>query len=201
MQNFITTIHNKLPLGNFTSTVTSCGGQAKSIDILIRGLSWSNKLSPTEACIRAVEYYFDNPGIHFNFLCKFWHPYGNTSLKKPTDDMFDRWINLICTTSTSNGRQVPRISYIKLTYERKLNDGDINPFLREIADRPIDKEVVTIRKKFKDDMLKYKKYLVSWPKNKTSTTFNRFISFVRTYLFIVPNSEEEREFSNVFERN
>ena len=86
MQNFISTTHNKLPLGNFTSKVSSCGGQAKSIDILIRGLSWANKLSPTQACDRAVEDYFDSPGIHFNFLCKFWHPDGNASSKKPTDN-------------------------------------------------------------------------------------------------------------------
>ena len=198
MQNFITTIHNKLPLGNFTSTVSSCGGQTKSIDILIRGLSWANKLSPTQACDRAVEDYFDSPGIHFNFLCKFWHPDGNGSSKKPTDNIFHEWIRFICTTYDSNGRQVPKIQYLRLTYERRLNEGDNTPFLREIADRPIDKEVVTIRKKFKDDLVKYKKYLVSWPKNKINTTFNWFINFVRTYLFIVPNSEEEREFSNVF---
>lgn len=197
MQNFISTTHNKLPLGNFTSTVSSCGGQAKSIDILIRGLSWANKLSPTQACDRAVEDYFDSPGIHFNFLCKFWHPDGNASSKKPTDNIFDEWIKLIGTTYMST-RRVPKIQYVRLTYERKLDDGNNLAFLRETADRPIDKEVVTIRGKFKDDLLKYKKYLVSWPKNKINTTFTTFITFVRTYLFVVPNSEEDREFSHIF---
>ena len=203
MEDFLSNVNNKLPLGNnFTSTVTSCGGQAKNIDILIRGLSWANKLSPTEACDIAVQDFFDSPDIHFNFICKFWHPYGNNDPRKPTKNMFHLWINLICNTINSNGVQMPYIQYVKTAYNNKRLDSNDPPvnigFTREEARSDTSKTIVEIRKKFKENLLKYKKYIVSWPKNQDATTFDIFMAYVRTYLFVQINSEEDREFAFVF---
>lgn len=187
----------------FGQTLLSCGTNARNIEDFLHTLSWEKKLSPFYNKDLAYTY-FSDPSIFFLVLNKFW---ADDAGNPPGKNIFALFIRFIIRgirpagdtdEDTQGDKDIPYILSATRTLaafyqaERAM-PPNISMDTTVADERPL----VAARKRFLADMLKYVKHVASWPLNEDTTLFGDWRRMM-TILMVVPNSEEEQQFIEVY---
>ena len=187
----------------FGQTLLSCGTNARNIEDFLHSLSWEKKLSPFYNKDLAYRY-FSDPSIFFLILNKFW---ADDDGNPPDRNVFALFIRFIIRgirpagdtdADTQGDRDISYMLSATLALSAFYTTAAVMPTSISVnttvaAERPL----VNARKRFLADMLKYAKHVASWPLNEDTTLFGEWRAMIRT-LKVIPNSEEEQQFIEVF---
>ena len=186
----------------FGQTLLSCGTNARNIEDFFHSLSWEKKLSPFYNADLAYTY-FSDPSLFFLVLNKFW---ADDQGNPPDKNIFALFIRFVIRgirkvkddeVGVRGERDIPyilsAIDVLDATYSSDTMPLSISVLTTEAPNKPI----VAARKRFLEDMLKYVKHVSSWPLNEDKDLYRDWRQMI-TVLKVVPNSEEEQQFIDVY---
>ena len=186
----------------FGQTLLSCGTNARNIEDFFHSLSWEKKLSPFYNKNLAYGY-FSDPSLFFLVLNKFW---ADDQGNPPGKNIFALFIRFIIRgirgvkdndAGVRGERDIPyilsAIDVLDATYSSDTMPLSISVLTTEAPNKPI----VAARKRFLEDMSKYVKHVASWPLNDDKELYRDWRAMI-TVLKVVPNSEEEQQFIDVY---
>lgn len=187
----------------FGQTLLSCGTNSRNIEDFFHSLTWEKKLCPFYNKDLAYRY-FGDPSVFFLVLNKFW---ADDAGNPPGKNIFALFIRFIIrgvrkvkdnTDNDSRGeRDIVYILSAINVLDAEFSSQTMPDSISVDTQNPAEKPLVAARKLFLADMLKYVKHVASWPLNEDTTLFGDWRQMIRD-LKVVPNSEEEQQFIEVY---